>query len=175
MGEFSEAGVQGACLSREAVRRTVRQDAGVGAGSLIWEAHSPCLACAFNNILSDTLSNRARPDLKLGGCGGAGWAKSRKFPPDMEGTLRCVSDAGFCFLIANPTLFWEQWNLREALLRGRLESDGKTFSVAGGRAEFYFSGHALISSPFTKHSGQNEMGTNIRQLQGRSGGKPHLV
>lgn len=22
----------------------------------------------------------------------------------------CISDAGFCFLITNPTLFWEQWN-----------------------------------------------------------------
>lgn len=115
------------------------------------------------------------PTLNWGAVEAQAGLKPRKFPPDVEGTPRCVSDAGFCFLIANPTLFWEQWNLREALLSGRLESDGETFSVAGGTAERYFSRHAITSSPFTKHSGQNEMGTNIRQLQGRSGGKPHLV
>lgn len=33
-----------------------------------------------------------------------------------------VSDAGFCFFLANPTPLWEPWNLGEASGKGRLES-----------------------------------------------------
>lgn len=57
--------------------------------------------------------------------------------------------------------------MEDALLRGSLRSEGygKTFSVAGVTATLYFSGHALTPCTVAKHPAENEMGTNIRQLQ----------
>lgn len=65
----------------------------------------------------------------------------------------------------------------EALRRGAfgVGGDGKTFFIARGTEALYFSAHALTSPIVTKHSAENEMGTNIRQLQERRGGNPLLV
>lgn len=51
-----------------------------------------------------------------------------------ESTLPCVSDAGFCSLMANSTQLGEPWDLGAALPPGPfgVRGYGKSFSVIGG-------------------------------------------
>lgn len=85
----------------------------------VWRAR------AFKNILSGRLSGRVRADTKLGRCGRRARAKPENFSPAAEGTLRCVSDAGFCFLVANPH------SVSGALEFGRSPREGPVWGPRG--------------------------------------------
>lgn len=107
--------------------------------------------------------------LNWGGRLNAGWAKPEKFPPDAEGMPGCISDAGFCFLITNPTLFREQWNWERPYGGADLAVGGGGKSVKLGVQWSFISRRTRFHPMVTKHPAENEMGRNIRQLQGRRG------
>lgn len=144
-GNFGDWG-QGACLSQEPVGRTVRAGALGLEISLGKRTARVWLARLITFLPANSPADPALT-LNWGGCGDAGWAKPEKFPPDAEGAPRCVSDAGFCFLIANSTPFCERWNLGEAPRRGAfgVGGDGKTFFIARGyRGALFLGARAYI-------------------------------